>query len=263
VIELRKMPLTVGTQENPFPALGAALHPSGAHLVHLSKDWESFYRATRSSATRRSNRSKLQRMAAKYGEIRFVTAQEAQDAARTLETLMAQKAVAFARMGVPNLFARPGYREFFLDLARNPPAYPRIHISRLEAGSCWAAFNLGLLHRGTYYHVLASYDQGEVARYGPGAAHLRELMRYAIDHGLSRFDFTVGDEPYKFEWSDTAIRLYDHIAAATVRGAPAALWLNGARTLKRAIKQDPRLFALVGRVRAMLRAGIPCRRRRP
>lgn len=262
VVELRKMPQRVGTQDNPFLALGAALHPSGAHLAHLSKDWEGFYRARRSSATRRSDRTKLQRLTARHGEIRFVSARDGQDAARTLETLMTQKAAAFARMGVPNLFARPGHREFFLDLALNPPADPGIHISRLEVGPSWAACNFGLTYRGTYYHVLASYDQGEVSRYGPGSAHLRELMRYAIERGLDRFDFTIGDEPYKLEWSDTVIRLYDHIAPATVQGVPAAFWIDAMRGLKRAVKQNPRLFALAGRARALLRAGMPRRRRR-
>ena len=31
--------------------------------------------------------------------------------------------------------------------------------------------------RGRYYHLLASYDDGEVSRFGPGAAHLHDLMQ--------------------------------------------------------------------------------------
>jgi hypothetical protein len=31
---------------------------------------------------------------------------------------------------------------------------------------------------------LASYDEGEVSRFGPGAAHLRDLMCRAIEQGF-------------------------------------------------------------------------------
>ncbi len=36
---------------------------------------------------------------------------------------------------------------------------------------------------------------------------------------FARFDFTVGDEPYKRDWSDTELRLHDYLAAVTLRGA--------------------------------------------
>ena len=63
-----------------------------------------------------------------------------------------------------------------------------------------------------YYHVLASYVDSEVAHYGPGALHLRELLAYAIKRGLKCFDFTIGDEQYKFDWWDTVIKLCDYTA---------------------------------------------------
>ena len=80
-----------------------------------------------------------------------------------------------------------------------------VHVSRLDVGSTWSAINLGLMFRGTYCHVLASYDDGETSRFGAGVAHLRELMRYSIERGLKHFDFTIGDERYKLEWSDRTL----------------------------------------------------------
>ena len=152
---------------------------------------------------------------------------------RTLDTLMEQKARSFARMGVANLFARPGYAEFF---ARWPPIR-RPGISCTSAGSMSgataAAVNLGLTYRDCYYHVLASYDAGEVSRFGPGAAHLHELMHQAIDRGFRVFDFTIGDERYKRDWCDTELKLYDHIAAATWRGALVAMPMLAVQRLKR------------------------------
>src|SRR5262249_42203396 len=160
----------------------------------------------------------------------------------TFETLMAQKSKAFARMGVADIFAREGYRDFFLDVATNPRTRHLTHVSRLDVGTIPAAVNLGLTFRDTYYHVLASYDDGEVSRYGPGAAHLRDLMGHAIALGCARFDFTIGDERYKLEWSDRRIELYDHVAAATARGFAPVMLILGRRRMVRTIKQNALLW---------------------
>jgi CelD/BcsL family acetyltransferase involved in cellulose biosynthesis len=247
IVEFTKMPATVGAQANPFAMRDAMLHPSGAYQANLGADWETFYSAKRSSATRRRDRTKLKKLG-DLGEVRFVTP-DAADTAATLDTLIRQKSRAFARMGVPDLFARPGHAAFFHEIAASRDF---VHISRLDVGAAQAAVNLGLTFRDCYYHILASYDDGEVSRFGPGAAHLRELLRYATEHGMPRFDFTIGDEPYKRDWCDTEQALYDHVSAATARGAP-FVWLSAARRrAKRAIKHNAALWAAVVRVRSTL-----------
>ena len=167
---------------------------------------------------------------------------------------MQQKSKSFARMGVPNMFARPGYAAFFHDLATAPRMRSLVHFSRLDVGATWAAVNLGLTFRDCYYHILASYDDGEVSRFGPGAAHLRELLHYAIERGLKRFDFTIGDEPYKRDWCETEQNLYDYFAAATLRGWPAASSSLARRHIKRAIKQSAPLWNAVVRLRSTIAA---------
>jgi CelD/BcsL family acetyltransferase involved in cellulose biosynthesis len=246
-VELTKMPDRVGAQENPFMRLAVTLNPSGAYQASLGPDWEKFYSAKRSSATRRRDRTKVKRLS-EMGEVRFITPDPAA-AAQTLDTLIQQKSRAFARMGVPDLFARRGHVAFFHEIAASRDF---VHISRLDVGATRAAVNLGLTFRDCYYHILASYDDGEVSRFGPGAAHLRELLHYAIDRGLSRFDFTIGDEPYKRDWCDAEQKLYDHISAATWRGQPSALLSIARRRIKRQIKHNASLWNAVVRVRAAL-----------
>ena len=195
-------------------------HPSGAYVANLGRDWEEFYTAKRSSQTRKKERKQLKHLA-EHGEVRFVEVQDRDDIAATLATLMSQKSRAFARMGVEDFFARPGYREFFGTIATDPGVRELIHVSRLDVGATTAATSVGLKFRDCYYLILSSYDDGDLSRFGPGRAHLHELLRNAIERGLARFDFTVGDEAYKRDWSDTELALYDHLAAVTLRG-----WLS-------------------------------------
>jgi CelD/BcsL family acetyltransferase involved in cellulose biosynthesis len=251
VIDLQKMPEKVGEQANPFMRLAVSAHPSGAYLTALGDDWDKFYAAKRSSSTRRRDRTKRNRLG-DLGEVEFVNPEQSDDIARTLKTLMTQKSGQFARMGVTDIFALPGWREFFLDVATNPQTRHLVHVSRLDVGAIPAAINLGLTFHGCYYHVLASYDAGDISRFGPGAAHLHDLLRMAIEKGYRVFDFTIGDERYKRDWCDTELTLYDHVAAATWRGAIAVVPLAAVLRLKRRIKQSPALWRLASRARELI-----------
>jgi CelD/BcsL family acetyltransferase involved in cellulose biosynthesis len=251
LIVLAKMPESFGAQVNPMLTLGGALNPNGAHFATLSEDWDQFYQGRCSRGTRHGDRAKLRRLG-QYGEVKLIAPQQAGELSRTLEALFAQKAKAFARMGIPDIFRRAGYREFFLDMAINPATRGMVHVSRLDVGGVPAAINFGLIFRGTYYHLVASYDDGELSRFGPGAAHLRELLRHAIEVGCHRFDFTIEDEPYKVRWSDTTLKLYDYTRAVSARGWAMAAVMRACRPLKRAIKQDARLWNVFARLRSAI-----------
>jgi CelD/BcsL family acetyltransferase involved in cellulose biosynthesis len=248
MVELVKMPESIGSQSNPFCWLKVQLNPSGAYLTQLAGSWAEFYAAKRSAATRRRDRTKRKRLAER-GDIRFISAADADSAARTLNTLFEQKSRSFGRMGVRNIFEPAEHREFLLDLASDPKLRHLVHISRLTVGMTAAAANLGLLFRGRYYHLLASHDDGELSRFGPGIVHLHSLLQHAIETGCREFDFTIGDERYKQDWCDTEIKLYDYIASGNVWGWPTAATTRVALHAKRFIKQTPLLWNLIVKFR--------------
>ena len=256
-VDLQKMPETIGAQRNPFLALQVLAHPSGAYVAHLAGDWDRFYAAKRSSSTRKKERRQLKQLG-EYGEVHFVDVQDRADRERTLETLLGQKSRSFAHMGVEDLFERPGYREFFRALVTDPNMHELTHMSRLDIGSTIAAANLGLRFRDCYYLIVSSYHDGEFSRFGPGRAHLNELLRHAIGRGFRSFDFTVGDEPYKRDWCDTELRLYDHLAAVTLRGRLVVAMSLAFRRAKRFIKQTPALWQAFSKAREL--AGLISRR---
>ena len=251
VIAFAKMPEAVGAQQNPMCYLGGTINPSGAYLTHLTGEWDAFYTAKRSSATRRRDRTKRKKLS-EYGEIKFINPASDDEILSSLDTLMAQKARSFARMGVGNLFAKPGHTDFYRALATDPATRPVVHVSRLDVGATAAAVNLALIYRDRYYHLLASYTDCDLSRFGPGAAHLHDLMHYAIDRGCRIFDFTIGDERYKRDWCDTELALYDYIAPVTWRGALVAMPMLAAQRMKRWIKQTPVVWSAFSAARAFV-----------
>jgi CelD/BcsL family acetyltransferase involved in cellulose biosynthesis len=258
VVHLEKMPASIGGQPNPLLALGVTDNPSGAYATALGETWDAFYAAKRSSSTRSRDRGKRKKLA-EHGAVAFVEPQEADDVLATIDALVDQKSRSFARMGVSNIFARPGYLDFYRALFTDPKSHGLTHLSRLDCGAQPVAVNLGLTFRGTYYHLQASHTDGDASRFGPGAAHLHDLLRMAIERGFARYDFTIGDEPYKRDWCDSVIPLYDHYAAASARGALLCAPLAAKARLKRLIKQNPALWDAFRHIRSLAGRLMPRR----
>jgi CelD/BcsL family acetyltransferase involved in cellulose biosynthesis len=250
VIDLQKMPDTIGGQPNPFCALGVAPHVNNAYLTALVGDWETYYAAKRSSTTRRSDRKKQRRLA-ECGEVRFLTAAGRDEITRTLDALIEEKTVSYAKLGVDNMFDRPGYRDFFVDMATGAQSARLTHLSRIDVGNETAAANFGLVFRGTYIYLLAGYNDGDLGRFGPGSLQLLEMFQYAFGRGLKIFDFTIGDEPYKRDWYDAEMRLYDHVSAASLRGWMSVMPARAMRLIKRRVRQNPAVWSVVRRARMM------------
>ena len=244
----------VGAQANPaFLSLRMRLHHplSSAHATPLDESWDTFYMRKRSSVTRRRDRTKRKRLS-EIGKVEFKTHRDAPEVLAALDVLMAQKSRAFAKMGVANLFARAGYRGFYQALGAGLLSEDLVHISTVSVGDTVAAANFGLIFRGRYYHILASYSDCELSRFGPGALHQRELLNYANERGCKIFDFTNGDERYKLEWCDTADALHDHFALVGWRGSFAYLRSTMVRASKRLIKGSPMLWKACRTARAMI-----------
>lgn len=258
VVHLEKMPARLGGQDNPLMALGVSLNPSGAYATALAGSWDAFYAAKRSSSTRSRDRGKRKKLA-EHGALAFVEPRDQGDIVATLDALVEQKSRSFARMGVSNIFTRPGHLAFYRALFTEPKARHLTHLSRLDCGGRPVAVNLGLTFRGTYYHLQASHDDGEASRFGPGMAHLHDLLRMAIERGFRTYDFTIGDEPYKRDWCDGVIPLYDHVAAATMRGALLCAPMALKARVKRLIKQNPALWDAFRHMRSVAGRLLPRR----
>jgi CelD/BcsL family acetyltransferase involved in cellulose biosynthesis len=244
VLFLDKMPERIGKQENPMLALATTLRSARAYRALLGEDWESFYAKKRSSSTRSRDRTKHRRLA-ENGELKVTALHDLEGRQRALRILFNQKSRFYARIGASNLFEQTGYSDFYLSVAAT--AGWLIHISRLDVGTTCAAANLGLQFRECYYYILPSYDDGPLSRFGPGVIHLHELMRYAISRGFKYFDFTIGDHPYKLDWADEEIKLYDHTAAVGWLGLPAAAAIALKPRAKRFLKKSPLLWQLAVR----------------
>ncbi|MFO1184118.1 MAG: GNAT family N-acetyltransferase [Bauldia sp.] len=251
VVFLDKMPERVGDQANPFVSLPTFANENAAFSTRLDSDWTAFYTAKRSSATRRRDRTKRTRLGAD-APVHVRHMETDTERARTLEVLFGQKQRSFARNGIPNLFELPGRKDFFRALSYRARSF--IHVGRLDVGDECVAANLGIAFRDTYFHILASHTDGPLSRFGPGIVLLHEQMKFAIARGCGTFDFTIGGESYKLDWTDRKAPLHDHISAADWQGLMPSVALLAITRSRALVKSSPRLLSAGKAMRRVLLA---------
>jgi len=78
------------------------------------------------------------------------------------------------------------------------------------------------------------------------------MFQYSFERGLKTFDFTIGDEPYKRDWFNQEMKLYDHTSAATLRGWMAIMPARAMRAVKRVVRQNPAIWSMVRKTRMMV-----------
>ena len=159
------------------------------------------------------------------------------------------------RSQADDIFNRQGYPEFFKAISVSPQMTDVVSVSRLDIGGKPTATAFALCFKSCYYLVLSSYENNELALYSPGRAHLCDMVRSAVERRYERFDFTIGDEPYKRDWCETEQQLFDHSAAVTLRGIPPAAAALAWGRAKRAIKHSALLWGIAQRLRAA-KAGL-------
>jgi CelD/BcsL family acetyltransferase involved in cellulose biosynthesis len=248
LIDLDKIPETVGTQANPLIALRLTRHPSDSYVMRLTGTWDALYKAKRSSSWRKTD-GKRRRRLENFGAVAFATAEAPAEIAQTLEALIAQKKAFYAYIGVANLFERPGVRDFHIDIACRCRGL--VHVSQIKVGPTIAAASFGLSFHGNYDYVLAGYTGGELDSCSPGTIHMQELMRHFLERGFKTFDFNIGDAVYKREWCDFELRLYDYVEPRTVAGWLSAALTRRTRAIQRYVKQHPSLFQMARKLRSL------------
>ncbi len=167
-----------------------------------------------------------------------------------LSAYLAQKAVRFAQAGISDPFADPAARDFLA--AAHRAGALELHALRTEEGRILATF-VGAVDARRFSGMLTSFDPDPaLARFSPGDLLLQALIRDQCARGRTALDLGVGEARYKASVCDETIGLVDAVLPVSLRGRAYGAAAEAGARLKRRIKRDPRLWALVGRVRKAL-----------
>jgi CelD/BcsL family acetyltransferase involved in cellulose biosynthesis len=248
---LEKQPATIGDKANPFLFKGSHPHSCSAHSTAIQGPLEAFISSKRSKKSQTTERRKERRLA-EAGDIKFVVADSPAEIAQLLPVMLKQKSRSYHEMGVQDLFADEGYREFVTTLTKDFATKGTVVLCALLIGDRVAATVWGVTHSNCYYYLLPTYERDELTRFSPGNLLLRYLFGWCIEKNITTFDFTAGDERYKEFWCDKTLPLYDYLKGSTLRGH-LYIWKEKTfRMLKLKIKNSPILFSAAKRIRSTL-----------
>jgi len=219
LVWLRRMPAALEEVPNPFAALPGAEHTENAHPVMLPETVAAF-RAGRKAKFVRENR-RLRRRMGELGAVEFrCPAPGSTEAEAAFAAIARQKSRLWVETRCRDLFAEPGYLDFYRSLTHADFQSARPHLSALHVGGTIVSAGWGMVFRGRYYFLVVGREDGAWTRWSPGRLLFESLIETSIaDPEIGIFDLAAGDESYKREWTDTKLPLYELLATRTGKGA--------------------------------------------
>lgn len=120
--------------------------------------------------------------------------------------MLGRRESATARSGSPS---GEKIRRLFLGaLLEDEKAAHLVHFSRLTLNRQDLAYHLGFEYGGKLYWYKPVFEP-RYGKYSPGKILIKYAIKYADSVGVSELDFLLGDEPYKFQWTNTARTSYN------------------------------------------------------
>jgi CelD/BcsL family acetyltransferase involved in cellulose biosynthesis len=258
VVHLERICQNLGDATTPLSALPRTESPNIALAVCLEGGFEALLDRASGKRKRKKHRSQSRKFEA-AGGFRRLEAETPEDVARTLALFYEMKVERFRKLGVPDVFATQGVKDFFARLFTEAlSASPKPFVLHsLEVGGKIRAITGSSLSGDRLICEFGAIVEDELAFASPGEFLSFLNIREACADGFDIYDFSVGDEPYKRLWCNIETRHFDLTIPVSAKGRLLAAVLDAQVRAKRAIKGNRMIWALAKRLRRKSVAAAP------
>jgi CelD/BcsL family acetyltransferase involved in cellulose biosynthesis len=247
-LNLGEMPETFHGFPHPLSDWFSCEGANRGYQILLEADYNRLYERKRSSATRRSNRKRDNKLAS-LGELEFgLPATHSQNHDR-IDEMFRQQQRRLSERGIHGVFD-----------ARDRRFIHRLADAQHGEGAALLAYNLSIDRRmvamklggrygNIYWGLISSLESGFAPNLSPGDAALRHLIATCCKERIAVLDLAAGDADYKSHWADVVIPLHACIRGVSPLGY---VWAGIAMTClvaKRTVKRSPRLWELAQHLR--------------
>lgn len=247
VFRTRRVPLHIDGVANPMLQLACMRQTEQAHAATLTYSYAQFQQP-RSARMFSDTRRKWRRLG-EQGKVQLLIDVPPPQREAVVAGMARQKTRRWHETGSRDLFAEPGYLQFYQDLAAQGVEGGEVMVSALYVGEQLIATHWGLCYHKRFYWLISGYEDGEWARYSAGRILLDAIVQHCIDRGMGIFDLTVGDESYKLQWADHSLPLYAGQQGYSLRGKMVVAFDQAYRRLRTRARNNPFLRRLVSRWR--------------
>jgi CelD/BcsL family acetyltransferase involved in cellulose biosynthesis len=252
-LALHNQPPQIRGIPNPLCLLPHQASPDKSYSLTIDGPFEEVIARRYNSDTRRKLRRKERNLAELPG-YRYTRVTAPDQAERCVSEFLTLKAAHLAARGIGNAFDEPGIEAFMRAASRHGLAEgnPLIEIHVLECDSEILALFAGIHDRYGFSTMFNSYTLSEHARMSPGLILLLKLVENCASRGFQFLSLGLGTAEYKTQLCDVTEQPFDSFIGLTSRGKVFALTTKAMRTVKSAIKNNPKVWDLVSKGRAKL-----------
>ena len=216
LIDFWRMPNVMGNAPNPFVQLAGAIETERGYAARLPSSFPEFLTGKRKSIHRDSLR-KLRRLA-EIGDVAFEVVEDPTKVEKVVEIMANQKGPKYIQSLGFSWFERtPEVKTLYSRIGALQSESLRGHVSTMTVGGVVVSTHVGMVFHNRFYMLLPSYAGGEWYKYSTGRLLLEHLIETSIDEGCTVFDYTVGDEAYKKDWTDEVLPLFELTVPLSLR----------------------------------------------
>lgn len=243
VLRVRKMPLEIEGRPNPLALLPAAGASSlNGNIVAVGEDYDAWRFSLERTVRKELERS--WRVFTRDPQARFEIVADKAKALHLLSTMEMQQGERMQQLGANYILNDESCAAFYRNLVANDiGGYATL--SALISGEEVVAALLGIRRGDTYIMVRISNAGEKWSNCSPGRLIIERTMAALHQDGIRKFDFSIGNYPYKRRFGVAPLPLADVTLAIGWRGWPVVLRDRAARQLR----QHP---AIANRIKAMI-----------
>lgn len=235
LIRLERMPAKIGDRPNPLAGqMGVVPARHAGNVLTIETTVEDFLRSR--GKKYRKEVERCTRLWEKEGAPRFARALSQDDVARAYRELEEQQSARHAALGSTYVLDEPSFRSFYERLVMDGTECDLGYIFTLEAKGDVVAVLFGILHDGTFTMLRIANGGERWSHLSPGRLVIVEAMKYFVAQGVRRFDFGIGDYPFKRGFGVEEMPLYDLIVARGLAGVPKALYAHAVARARKSVR---------------------------
>jgi CelD/BcsL family acetyltransferase involved in cellulose biosynthesis len=212
LIEIEKLPPHIGARDNPMLDVEGVRESSFArHPLPLDADFENLA-ASRFNPSHRRTLAKKRRKLQNKGRLEF-SLLRGSEALEPLDLILEWRAQRFADQNEASEAARVA--AFYRSLAAHTDI---ARVGRLSLDGVTIAGCFGTLTDQTFQLLAVAHD-GAFKNWSPGLLAIESSIATLCASGVTVYDFTIGAEPYKFDFGVDVEKLFEVKSSLTYKGA--------------------------------------------
>ncbi|WP_407158206.1 GNAT family N-acetyltransferase [Bradyrhizobium sp. STM 3557] len=218
-----------------FPRARQAAMRVGTYPSILGQEW-GLWRSNNMDLDFRRYLDRKRRRLGRSGELHFCHVDEEDELRRIFESSRRFRASRFKELGACDITAHEDVFGFYRKTAIEGVHQGTASTFCLYVDQRPIAVIFGLRDDRTFWLVWAAFDTTQYRKHSVGLLATEDAIRTCIQMGLSIFDFTIGDHPYKLQFGGKKHPLFEWHIPTSLAGRIDLVRITAVREAKRVLR---------------------------